>query len=45
MTLFRPAINAFIVEINRELFQNHNVKLFIAGGDAMRRYNYDISLF
>jgi len=43
MTLFRPAINAFIVEINRELFQNHNVKLFIAGGDAMRRYNYDIS--
>lgn len=43
MLLFRPAINAFIVDINKELFEKHNVKLFIAGGDAMRRYNYDIS--
>lgn len=43
MLLFRPAINSFIMDINKELFEKHNVKLFIAGGDAMRRYNYDIS--
>ena len=43
MVLFRPAINAFIIDVNRELFEKHGVKLFIAGGDAMRRYNYDIA--
>jgi len=43
MTLFRPAINSFIVDLNEELYRQHKVKLFIAGGDAMRRYNYDIS--
>lgn len=43
MTLFRPAINSFIVDLNEELYRKHKVKLFIAGGDAMRRYNYDIS--
>ena len=40
---FRPYINSFIVEINKELFDNYGVVLFIAGGDAMRRFKNDIS--
>jgi len=40
---FRPSINYFIIEINKELKQKFNVCLFIAGGDAMRRYENDIS--
>ena len=40
---FRPYINSFIIEINKELFEKFKVKLFIAGGDAMRRYKNDIS--
>ena len=43
MSIFRPAINSFIIEINDELYKKYNIKLFIAGGDAMRRYNYNIS--
>ncbi len=43
VSLFRPAINAFIIDINEELFSKFSVKLFIAGGDAMRRYDPDIS--
>jgi hypothetical protein len=43
MTLFRPSINAFVREINKELYATHKVKLFIAGGDSMRRYVYDSS--
>ena len=43
MSLFRPSINSFIKNVNQELFNYHNVKLFIAGGDAMRRFNYDIA--
>jgi hypothetical protein len=42
ISMFRPAINAFIKQINEEL-QVYGVKLFIAGGDAMRRYSNDIS--
>lgn len=40
---FRPSINAFIIEINEILFELFKVKIFIAGGDAMRRYKNDIS--
>jgi len=40
---FRPYINSFIIEINKELYEKFNVILFIAGGDAMRRYKNDIS--
>ena len=40
---FRPAINSFIIEINTELSRDFGVVLFIAGGDAMRRYENDIS--
>ena len=43
MSMFRPYINSFILEINQELLENVGVKLFIAGGDAMRRYENDIS--
>jgi hypothetical protein len=43
VSLFRPAVNAFIMEINKELYSKFSVKLFIAGGDAMRRYDPDIS--
>jgi hypothetical protein len=43
ISVFRPVINAFIIEINEELSKNYGVKLFIAGGDAMRRYDPDIS--
>jgi hypothetical protein len=43
VSLFRPAVNAFIMEINEELYNKFAVKLFIAGGDAMRRYDPDIS--
>ena len=39
---FRPPINSFIKEINADL-EKFNVKLFIAGGDAMRRYDTNIS--
>jgi hypothetical protein len=31
------------MEINKELYSKFSVKLFIAGGDAMRRYDPDIS--
>ena len=40
---FRPYINSFIIEINKELYDNFKKILFIAGGDAMRRYKNDIS--
>ena len=43
VTLFRPVINSFIREINKELFEKHKIKLFVAGGDSMRRYDYDSS--
>lgn len=43
MCKFRGAINAFINEINRTLYHNYQIKLFIAGGDAMRRYSNNIS--
>jgi hypothetical protein len=43
VSLFRPAVNAFIMEINQELYNKFAVKLFIAGGDAMRRYDPNIS--
>jgi len=43
MSLFRKAINSFIIEINQELDMRYGVKLFIAGGDAMRRFDNDIS--
>ena len=43
MILFRPVVNAFIREINNELYEKHKVKLFIAGGDSMRRYIYNSS--
>lgn len=39
---FRPSINSFILEINKDLEPFETV-LFVAGGDAMRRYDYDIS--
>ncbi len=43
VSMFRPSINSFILEINKELQNKFNVRLFIAGGDAMRRYENDIS--
>jgi hypothetical protein len=43
MANFRPYINSFILEINDVLFDKYKVKLFVAGGDAMRRYDNDIS--
>jgi hypothetical protein len=42
MSIFRPAINSFIREINEELMPL-GVVLFIAGGDAMRRRDFNIS--
>jgi len=39
---FRNSINSCIIEINNDLAK-YGVKLFIAGGDAMRRYKNDIS--
>jgi hypothetical protein len=39
---FRSSINSFILEINKDLEPFETV-LFVAGGDAMRRYDYDIS--
>jgi len=39
---FRPSINSFIKDINSDL-EKFNVKLFVAGGDAMRRYDTNIS--
>jgi len=43
MVLFRASINSFIKELNIELMEKYNILLFIAGGDAMRRYDYNIS--
>jgi hypothetical protein len=43
LSMFRPYINAFIIEINNILVANHGIRLFIAGGDAMRRYSNDIA--
>jgi hypothetical protein len=43
VSMFRPSINSFILEINEELYKKFGVLLFIAGGDAMRRYENDIS--
>lgn len=43
VSMFRPSINSFILEINDELYKKFGVLLFIAGGDAMRRYENDIS--
>jgi hypothetical protein len=43
MSLFRKSLNSFMKELNEELERKFNVKLFISGGDAMRRYDYDIS--
>ena len=43
VSMFRPSINSFILEINEELYEKFGVLLFIAGGDAMRRYENDIS--
>ncbi len=52
---FRPAINAFIKEFNNDLRtlllnvfkeafdESIDIKLFVAGGDAMRRYDDNIS--
>jgi len=42
MLLFRPAINSFIKEINEDL-EKYGVILFVAGGDAMRRFDFNIS--
>jgi len=43
ISLFRNSLNAFIIKINQELFSKYGIKLFISGGDAMRRYNYNIA--
>lgn len=43
VTLFRPVVNSFIREVNKELYEKHKIKLFVAGGDSMRRYDYDSS--
>lgn len=40
---FRAPINTFIVDINKVLKARYGVILFVAGGDAMRRYENDIS--
>ena len=40
---FRPYINSFIKEFNNDLTP-YGIKLFIAGGDAMRRYKDDITV-
>jgi len=40
---FRPSINSFIKKFNKELTP-YNIKLFVAGGDAMRRYNDSITI-
>jgi len=40
---FRPSINSFILEINDVLNSVIGIKLFIAGGDAMRRFENEIS--
>jgi hypothetical protein len=41
----RPSINAFIVDTNKRVMQETNDRafMFIAGGDAMRRYKRSIS--
>ena len=44
ISLFRPSINSFIIELNEQLeAEGIDKKLFIAGGDAMRRYENEIS--
>jgi hypothetical protein len=43
VSMFRPYVNSFIIQTNEILFRRFKIKLFIAGGDAMRRYDYDIS--
>ena len=40
---FRPCINSFIKEFNNEIAQ-YGIKLFVAGGDAMRRYDDNITV-
>ena len=40
---FRPCINSFIKEFNNELAP-FGIKLFVAGGDAMRRYEDGITV-
>jgi hypothetical protein len=40
---FRPCINSFIKEFNSELTP-YGIKLFVAGGDAMRRYDDSITV-
>ena len=43
--IFRPYINQLILNINRILQDQHNkLGIFIAGGDATRRYKNDISI-
>jgi len=43
--IFRPYINQLILNINRILqFRNNKLGIFIAGGDATRRYKNDISI-
>jgi hypothetical protein len=42
MNVFRPYINSFIKFANTK-FQSFDSELFIVGGDAMRRYDYNIS--
>ena len=43
--IFRPYINQLILNINRILQHQHNkLGIFIAGGDATRRYKNDISI-
>ena len=40
---FRPSINSFIKEFNNDVAP-YGIKLFVAGGDAMRRYKDDITV-
>ena len=40
--IFRPFINTLILKIKNDL-KNLNAFIFIVGGDAMRRYDYNIS--
>jgi len=44
ISTLRPSINSFIIEINKILLERYKVILFIAGGDAMRRYKEDITV-
>lgn len=40
---FRASVNTFIIDINKVLHERYGVILFVAGGDAMRRYDNDVS--